>query len=94
MEYAFTIAGGGRIMPEHLPDLIRRPAPSADRRGPAAGSWKTTRRGRSTRSRCRTCCACLERHGGNKTTAAAELGISLKTMYNKLNRLNERKAAG
>ena len=36
----------------------------------------------------------LERHGGNKTTASAELGISLKTMYNKLNRLNERKAAG
>ena len=37
----------------------------------------------------------LEKHGGNKTAAAAELGISLKTMYNKLNQLQEeRKSAG
>jgi DNA-binding NtrC family response regulator len=37
----------------------------------------------------------LEKHGGNKAQAAAELGISLKTMYNKLNQLQEeRKSAG
>jgi transcriptional regulator with PAS, ATPase and Fis domain len=28
----------------------------------------------------------LDRHGGNKPAAAAELGISLKTVYNILNR--------
>jgi DNA-binding NtrC family response regulator len=37
----------------------------------------------------------LEKHGGSKTKSAEELGISLKTMYNKLNQLQEdRKSAG
>jgi DNA-binding NtrC family response regulator len=37
----------------------------------------------------------LERHHGNKVTAADELGVSLKTLYNKLNQeaTSERKAA-
>jgi two-component system NtrC family response regulator len=35
----------------------------------------------------------MERHEGNKTSASEELGVSLKTLYNKLNSANERKAA-
>lgn len=35
----------------------------------------------------------LERHDGNKPAAAEELGVSLKTLYNKLNSVEEKKAA-
>ncbi len=38
--------------------------------------------------------AALDRHEGNKPDAAAELGISLKTLYNKLNAAEEKRAAG
>ena len=36
----------------------------------------------------------LEKNGGNKPTTAKELGISLKTLYNKLNRWEEEKSPG
>jgi DNA-binding NtrC family response regulator len=36
----------------------------------------------------------LQRHGGNKPAAAEELGVSLKTLYNRLNAADEKRAAG
>src|SRR5712692_2020479 len=95
MEHAYIIAGGQKITPEHLPHHIRShagpttlsftPAPL-----PAVPSPRTLRE-----IEMEHVLRVLEKHSGNKPAAAAELGISLKTLYNKLNQLQEeRKVAG
>jgi DNA-binding NtrC family response regulator len=101
MEHAYIIAGGQPITPEHLPHHIRsRPSapptlsisqPATGERLPAPTSAARTLREIEMEHVLRV----LEKHKGNKPAAAAELGISLKTLYNKLNQLEEeRKAAG
>jgi len=97
MEHSYIIAGGGSIMPEHLPIHIR------SRQGPPTLSLTPRPGDDPVPSGARTLheiemehvVRVLEKHGGNKPAAASELGISLKTLYNKLNQLNERrKSAG
>jgi len=101
MEYAYIIAGGQPITPEHLPHhILSRPStpptlsitpPAAGERTPAPASAARTLREIEMEHVLRV----LEKLKGNKPAAAAELGISLKTLYNKLNQLEEeRKAAG
>jgi DNA-binding NtrC family response regulator len=100
MEHASIISGGGPITPEHLPHQLRQPpaatlpltAPSsaAAPASPATPSARTLRE-----IEMEHVLRVLEKHNGNKPAAAAELGISLKTLYNKLNQLQEeRKTAG
>jgi DNA-binding NtrC family response regulator len=100
MEYANIIAGGGRIDPEHLPHHIRnrqpltalRPVAAPSTPGPAPA---TTAPRTLEEIEMEHVLRVLEKHGGNKQVAANELGISLKTIYNKLSKLQEmRKAAG
>jgi len=88
-ERAFIVSGGGVITPEHLPPLRRRvvvarPAEAADSDAPRTLEEVEIEH----------LLRVLEKHSGSKTAAAAELGISLKTIYNKLNKLNDRRAAG
>jgi len=95
MEHAYIIAGGQKLTPEHLPHHIRShagpttlaftPTPL-----PAVPSTRTLRE-----IEMEHVLRVLEKHAGNKPAAAAELGISLKTLYNKLNQLQEeRRTAG
>jgi len=99
MDYAYLISGGNPIGPEHLPQhlgsgsptlslaSVAPPPPVAHAPGsPAPRTLKDIEMEHILRV--------VEKHNHNKPLAAAELGISLKTLYNKLNSLNEHKSAG
>jgi DNA-binding NtrC family response regulator len=94
MEHAYIIAGGNTITPEDLPHHIRRSTA-----GPPTLTLKQPEPGHVSEAP-RTLkeiemdhiLKVLEKHGGNKPAAAAELGIVLKTLYNKLNQWQEERA--
>jgi DNA-binding NtrC family response regulator len=104
MEYAFILSAGSPIQPVHLPQHVRTrtvprlgtpapPSPVMPTILPMPGvSGTRTLHDIEMEHILRT----LEKNGGNKPTTAKELGISLKTLYNKLNRWEEEKrlAAG
>ena len=99
MEHAWIVSGGQPITPEHLPDMVRRgpnmptftprlagtaPAPLPPPPS-AGGSLETVEMEHILRV--------LEKHNGNKASAANELGISLKTLYNKMNKYEAQRQA-
>jgi DNA-binding NtrC family response regulator len=108
MEHSYIIAAGERILPEHLPHHLRpptgRPATLSLARETATATPAATLMPAATPSSAGKTLRdiemdhilrVLEKHNRNKPAAAAELGISLKTLYNKLNQWEEeRKAAG
>jgi DNA-binding NtrC family response regulator len=101
MQHALILSNGQPIGPEHFPSTIRggggtSPPPRmiAGTITPAASTIdpaRRTLRAIEMEHILRT----LEKNKGNKPKTAEELGISLKTLYNKLNALEEeRRAAG
>lgn len=97
LEHAVILADGEPILPEHLPSGVLRPrgqtiaVSSADPGTPAphfAVGAKTLREIEMD-----VIYQVLEKHRGDKPKAAAELGIALKTLYNKLN-ADQARAAG
>src|SRR5262249_29463000 len=85
IEHASILCAGTTIGVEHLPDNLearqRFATPQLGEPGPL-----------SLRDlEMQAIHQALARHGGNKPKAADELGISLKTLYNKLNQESELK---
>lgn len=102
MEHAYIIAGGQKIVPDHLPYHVRerarstvpfpRDSEAATRTAAAAGSSvkvAATDAATLREMEMNHILRVLEKHGGNKPAAAAELDISLKTLYNRLNQWQE-----
>jgi len=87
MEYASIIAAGETILPEHLPNHLR----DASRGVPVLSIAQNTNPVSRTLEQIEMehLLRVLEKHKGNKNAAAAELDISLKTLYNKLNKFQE-----
>jgi DNA-binding NtrC family response regulator len=81
IERATIVAKGALIVPDDLPTLA---GPSATPRGPAGGLSPGTTVDEAERQLIEIT---LQHTHGNKTRAAEMLGISLKTLHNKLNRM-------
>ncbi len=78
VEHALILCDDGPISPEHLPARFTTPQPRAFA---VKGAADLTLRGLEMQA----IQDALEQHAGNKAKAAGQLGISLKTLYNKLN---------
>jgi DNA-binding NtrC family response regulator len=91
MERAYILAGGGPITPEHLPyhmlqsEPVTITFPTNTTTPTIAPLQPKTLKEVEKEHILRV----LEKHQGNKVSAAAELGIVLKTLYNKLNQWQE-----
>jgi two-component system NtrC family response regulator len=81
IEHALILCDEGPIRPEHLPSHLagRRMVRPALRGAPSGQSLREMEM--------QAIYEALERHDGNKPKAADELGISLKTLYNKINQV-------
>lgn len=79
IEHAFVLCRGGLIEVRHLPPEFRPEQPPAL---PAPCNLKAMER--------QMILAALERHGGNRTRAARELGIHPATLYRKLKTMKGR----
>jgi DNA-binding NtrC family response regulator len=99
MQHAYVMAGGGPIHPSHLPTQVTNPRSGPRPVAGTVGGTTNTTSAPTTKTlkdlETEHILRVLEKHKGSKTAAAAELGISLKTLYNKLNQLaEERQKAG
>ena len=86
IERATILARGDLIEPQHLP---RFGTPARPAETPAPSGVTITPGMTVDEAERRLILATLEAAGGNKTRAAEMLGISLKTLHNKLNRMKE-----
>jgi DNA-binding NtrC family response regulator len=87
LEHACILADGGPIRPEHLPQGVTRDRQVAEPTVAATPATVALPAASKTLREIEmdVIYQVLDKHRGDKPKAAAELGIALKTLYNKLN---------
>ncbi|MCR9198158.1 MAG: sigma-54 dependent transcriptional regulator [Planctomycetaceae bacterium] len=92
MEHAVILSDGETITPDDLPQNLtgRTPAGGSNKAVAMFDAEPRTLREMEDQMILHV----LDKHEGDKPSAAKELGIALKTLYNRLNQLEARKEAG
>ncbi|MBI1348573.1 response regulator [bacterium] len=85
LEHAVILADGGIIQPEHLPNSVTRKVMAMAQKDAPAGVALPASARTLREIEMDVIYQVLDKHKGDKPKAAAELGIALKTLYNKLN---------
>jgi len=102
LEHALILSDGEVLKPSDLPRTLRRASTEDADRAVASPIAGTVAPAPAVTSPLRTLrqmeedmiWQALERHKGDKPAAARDLGIALKTLYNKLSQLGEQRNAG
>lgn len=89
LEHAVILSNGQTIEPDDLPTSVTRQGPAPKRTTTRARSGQTLRE-----IEMEVILEALERNEGDKPKTASELGIALKTLYNKLNQYQAQAQAG
>lgn len=89
LEHAVILSDGNPIVPDDLPSSITRKYPAVKKKSWAMSPGQTLRE-----IEMEVILETLERNDGDKTKTAKELGIALKTLYNKLNQYQAQAQAG
>ena len=93
LEHAVILCEGEQIRPEDLPALLSQSLPGLN--GSLGGDFTNGGRPRSLRDiEMHVILDTLSFNQGDKPKTASDLGVSLKTLYNKLNQYQTHKAAG
>lgn len=90
LEHAVILSDGRTILPEHLPASVS----GIGMRSPAGATYTSNQAKTLREIEMDVIHHVLDKHSGDKPKAAMELGIALKTLYNKLNQYHANSAAG
>jgi len=82
LEHALIISQEQELLPEHLPDHVRRPAPASAMQI----AFPNSRAGTSVSREHQKILQALSHHGGNRTDTAQALGIDRTTLWRKMKR--------